>query len=122
MKSLAVAILALSLTGCGGDIEGMLNRANTLCVRNRSGEDLPKLVVMKDSLPLTFTDLNQLSNYYRALSLSQKKDITFGITVHFPDGQMYETNRVVTLQQKPLREVKINVLSNRVVQIKVDEK
>ncbi len=74
------------------------------------------------ALPLTFTDLDQLSNYYRALSLRQQKDITFGITVHFPDGQTFTTNRVVTLEPKPLRQVTVNILSNRVVEVEVKDK
>jgi len=122
MKRIALVMLTITLAGCGAAIESILDRSNTLCVRNRSGEDLPKLVVMKDSHPLTFTDLNQLDNYYKVLLLRQKQDITFGITVHFPDGQTYQTNRVVTLEPNPLRQITVNVLSNRVVEIMLREK
>jgi len=117
MKTFFVLML-LAAAGCSPAIERAMNMHNTLTVRNRCGEQIPKLVVERPGPTLTFTNLDsQLSDRVRMLAIQEPVDWTLTITAFFADGQQSRTNASISFDPSQQKDAYIYVHSNRMIEV-----
>ena len=109
--------MVLFVCGCSEVFMNIWDKTNTVVVQNRSGVDIPKVVVLEGRVPHTFNNLDQTSNSGHMFHVRKPTTVAFAVTVFFPDGQSVVTNATVSFDPKNLTETCIRIDSNRLINI-----
>ena len=108
--------------GCGEALYKMMERTNTVTVKNWSGADIPKIVVLEGRIHHTFPNMQNSSESSHMFPVRKPTMERFTITVSFLDGTSVTTNADISFDPQNLTDTSIVVGTNRLVNISQKKK